>query len=162
MALSRLYPLDMNLTFDDRPYSLGETIRVLVELAPRRDVVVREARVDLVCEEDFVMSYTIMSPGRPSLSSHRTPGEVYVSPPLLRQRVKKEEREAYVHSSVPLLGETTLQRDTAVQYEVDLFINTQSPPRVSVAKIEWRLEGFVDVVMARDTRARYGVQVELG
>ncbi len=162
MALSRLYPLDMNLTFDDRPYSLGETIRVLVELAPRRDVVVREARVDLVCEEDFVMSYTIMSPGRPSLSSHRTPGEVYVSPPLLRQRVKKEEREAYVHSSVPLLGETTLQRDTAVQYEVDLFINTQSPPRVSVARIEWRLEGFVDVVMARDTRARYGVQVELG
>ena len=162
MALSRLYPLDMNLAFDDRPYSLGETIRVLVELAPRRDVVVREARVDLVCEEDFVMSYTIMSPGRPSLSSHRTPGEVYVSPPLLRQRVKKEEREAYVHSSVPLLGETTLQRDTAVQYEVDLFINTQSPPRVSVAKIEWRLEGFVDVVMARDTRARYGVQVELG
>ena len=162
MALSRLYPLDMNLTFDDRPYSLGETIRVLVELAPRRDIVVREARVDLVCEEDFVMSYTIMSPGRPSLSSHRTPGEVYVSPPLLRQRVKKEEREAYVHSSVPLLGETTLQRDTAVQYEVDLFINTQSPPRVSVAKIEWRLEGFVDVVMARDTRARYGVQVELG
>ena len=162
MALSRLYPLDMNLTFDDRPYSLGETIRVLVELAPRRDVVVREARVDLVCEEDFVMSYTIMSPGRPSLSSHRTPGEVYVSPPLLRQRVKKEEREAYVHSSVPLLGETTLQRDTAVQYEVDLFINTQSPPRVSVARIEWKLEGFVDVVMARDTRARYGVQVELG
>ncbi len=162
MDLSRLYPLDMSLTFDDRPYSLGETIRVLVELAPRRDVVVREARVDLVCEEDFVMSYTIMSPGRPSLSSHRTPGEVYVSPPLLRQRVKKEEREAYAHSSVPLLGKTTLQRDTAVQYEVDLFINTQSPPRVSVARIEWRLEGFVDVVMARDTRVRYGVQVELG
>ena len=104
MALSRLYPLDMNLTFDDRLYSLGETIRVLVELAPRRDVVIREARLELVCEEDFVMSYTIMSPGRPSLSSHRTPGEVYISPPSMRQRVKKEEREAYVHSSAPLLG----------------------------------------------------------
>ena len=162
MALSRLYPLDMNLTFDDRLYSLGETIRVLVELAPRRDVVVREARVDLVCEEDFVMSYTIMSPGRPSLSSHRTPGEVYVSPPLMRQRVKKEEREAYVHSSAPLLVDATLQRDTAVQYNADLYINTQAPPRVSVARIEWRLEGFVDVVMARDVRVRYGVQVELG
>ena len=162
MALSRLYPLDMNLTFDDRPYSLGETIRVLVELAPRRDVVVREARVDLVCEEDFVMSYTIMSPGRPSLSSHRTPGEVYVSPPLLRQRVKKEEREAYAHSSAQFLSNATLQQGSPTQYSIDLFINTQSPPRVSVARIEWRLEGFVDVVMARDTRARYGVQVELG
>ena len=162
MALSRLYPLDMNLTFDDRLYSLGDTIRVLVELAPRRDVVIREARLELVCEEDFVMSYTIMSPGRPSLSSHRTPGEVYISPPSMRQRVKKEEREAYVHSSAPLLGDATLQRDTAVQYNADLYINTQAPPRVSVARVEWRLEGFVDVVMARDVRVRYGVQVELG
>ena len=162
MALSRLYPLDMNLTFDDRLYSLGDTIHILAELTPRRDVVIRGARVDLVCEEDFVMSYTIMSPGRPSLSSHRTPGEVYVSPPLMRQRVKKEESEAYVHSSAPLLVDATLQRDTAVQYNAELYINTQAPPRVSVARIEWRLEGFVDVVMARDVRVRYGVQVELG
>ena len=162
MPLSRLYPLDMKLAFDDRPYCLGETIHVLVELTPRRDVVVREARLELVCEEDFVMSYSVMAPGRPSISSHRTPGEVFISPPLLRQRVKKEEREAYVHSSAPLLGNATLQRDTTVQHTADLVINTQSPPRVSVARIEWRLEGFVDVAKARDVRVRYGVQIELG
>ena len=165
MPLSRLYPLDVKLAFDDRPYCLGETIHVLVELAPRRDVVVREARLELVCEEDFVLSYSVMTPGRPSISSHRTPGEVFVSPPLLRQRVKKEEREAYVHSSAPLLGNsgnTTLQRDTVFQHTAELFITTQAPPRVSVARIEWRLEGFVDVAMARDVRVRYGVQIELG
>ena len=162
MPLSRLYPLDMTLTFDDRLYSLGDTIHILAELTPRRDVVIREARLELVCEEDFVISYTIMSPGQPSLSSHRTPGEVYVSPPLMRQRVKKEEREAYVHSSVQFLSDATLQQGSPVQYGIDLFINTQSPPRVSVARIEWRLEGFVDVVMARDVRARYAIRVELG
>ena len=162
MVLNRFYPLDMSLAFEDRPYSLGETIRIQVELTPRRDVEVREARVDLVCEEDFVLSYTVMSPGRPSLSSHRTPGEVFVNPPMLRQRVKKEERDAYVHSNVPLLGNTNLKKDTAVQLTADLFINTQAPPRVSVARIEWRLEGVVDVVMARDVRVRYVVQVELG
>ena len=162
MVLNRFYPLDMSLAFEDRPYSLGETIRVQVELAPRRNVEVREARVDLVCEEDFVMSYTVMSPGRPGLSAHRTPGEVFVSPPMLRQRVKKEESEAYAHSSVPLLGNATLQKDTAVHLTADLYINTQAPPRVSVARIEWRLEGVVDVVMGRDVRTQYRVQVELG
>ena len=162
MVLNRLYPLSVKLAFDDRPYRLGETIRVQVELAARRDVVVREARVDLVCEEDFVLSYTVMSPGRPSTSSHRNPGEGFVSPPMLRQRVKKEERESYVHSSAPLLDNATLQGDTSVQLAADLYINTQAPPRVSVARIEWRLEGVVDVVMARDVRVRYVVQVDMG
>ncbi len=162
MVLNRLYPLDMSLAFEDRPYSLGETIRIHVELTPRRDVEVREARVDLVCEEDFVMSYTVMAPGRPSMTSHRNPGEGFVSTPLLRQRVKREQREAYVHSSAPLLGDATLQRDTAVQLTADLYINTQAPPRVSVARIEWRLEGVVDVVMGRDVRTQYKLQVELG
>lgn len=162
MALSRLYPLDMSLTFDNRPYGLGDTIHVVVELTPIRDAAVREARLDLVCEEDFILSYTVMSPGRPSMTSHRNPGEVFVSPPLLRRRVKKEEKDTFVHSSVPILGNATLRRDAAVQMEADLYINTQAPPRVSVARIEWRLEGVVDVVMARDVRVRYGVQIDLG
>lgn len=162
MALSRLYPLDMRLTFDNRPYALGDTIHVLVELTPRRDTAVREARLDLVCEEDFILSYTVMSPGRPSMTSHRNPGEVFISPPLLRRRVKKEEKDTFVHSSVPILDSATLQRDAAVQIEADLQISAQTPPRVSVAKIEWRLEGFVDVAMARDVRVRYGVQIDLG
>ena len=162
MALSRLYPLDMSLTFDNRPYSLGDAIHVLVELTPRRDVSIREARLDLVCEEDFILSYTVMSPGRPSMTSHRNPGEVFVNPPLLRRRVKKEEKDTFVHSSVPLLGNGVLRRDAAVQVEADLDINSQAPPRVSVASIEWRLEGVVNVVMARDVRVQYGVKIDLG
>ena len=150
------------MEFDDRPYNLGDTIHVMAELTPRRDLVVREARLELVCEEDFIMSYSVMSPGQPSLTSHRNPGEAFISPPLLRQRVKKEQREAYVHSSVSLLGNAPLQQDTAVKCDAELYINTLSPPRVSVARIEWRLEGYVDVVMARDVRVRYVVQVDLG
>ena len=33
------------------PYKLGETINLTMELGPKRDMQVREGRVDLVCEE---------------------------------------------------------------------------------------------------------------
>ena len=48
--VSRLFPLGINIAFEQRPYKLGETIHVTVELVPRRDIRVREVRVDLVCE----------------------------------------------------------------------------------------------------------------
>ena len=51
--VSRLRPVDIAISFEDRPYQLGETIRIDVELTPRGDVTVREARVDLVCLARF-------------------------------------------------------------------------------------------------------------
>ena len=52
-----------------RPYRLGETIKIMVELGANGDVEVREARVDLVCEENYLESYNVMVPdikiGRP-------------------------------------------------------------------------------------------------
>ena len=50
MVISRLRPLGVNLDFGDQSYMLGGTIDISVELNPRRDVEVREGRVDLVCE----------------------------------------------------------------------------------------------------------------
>ena len=47
----RLLPLDLEFDFEDRAYKLGETIRVSVDMTPKADVHIREARVDLVCQE---------------------------------------------------------------------------------------------------------------
>ena len=161
MILDKLYPLGVRLAFEDRPYRLGDTIRVTVELTARREVEVREARVDLVCEEDYVMSYTVMSPGRPSSGQGRAPGEVFINPPMTPNRVKKEQRESYVHSSVVILSNASVAQG-AMQYTASLEIDAERPPHVSVAKVSWRLEGVADVVMARDVRARYDINVEVG
>ena len=60
--VSRLRPLDVNLVFEDRPYKLGETINLTMELTPRGDVEVREGRVDLMCEERWQEVSTVMVP----------------------------------------------------------------------------------------------------
>ncbi len=48
---SRLFPLGVKVSFEDRVYGLGETINLALELSPKRDMQAREGRVDLVCEE---------------------------------------------------------------------------------------------------------------
>ncbi len=47
--VSRLRPIDISITFEDRAYQLGETIRVDVEVTPHMDVTVREAHMEIVC-----------------------------------------------------------------------------------------------------------------
>jgi len=49
--VTRLFPLNVKVSFEDRPYKLGETISLTMELSPKRDMEIREGRVDLVCEE---------------------------------------------------------------------------------------------------------------
>ncbi len=49
----KLKPLELSFDFEDRSYELGDTIDVRVNLTASGDVDVREARIDLVCEERF-------------------------------------------------------------------------------------------------------------
>jgi hypothetical protein len=55
----KLKPLEVGLEFEDRTYRLGDTINVTVDLNPRGDVHVREARVDLVCQERYWENSTV-------------------------------------------------------------------------------------------------------
>ena len=51
--VNRLRPLSMKLAFDRRPYELGETIDVSLDLSPKGDVDVREGRVELKCDMHY-------------------------------------------------------------------------------------------------------------
>ena len=42
--ISRLRPLEIELSFEDRTYRLGDSIDLEVALSPRRDCLVREGR----------------------------------------------------------------------------------------------------------------------
>ena len=98
MPLSRIRPLDVTLVCDDRQYKLGEAIDIVVELSARGDVEVREARVDLVCEEKYVETYNVMVP---DIKTGRSGGGLlggtsiavgYTPTPMIPKQVVKEHK----------------------------------------------------------------------
>ena len=166
--LTRVFPLNVKVSFEDRPYKLGETINLTMELSPRRDMEVREGRVDLVCEEHWTESSTLMVPDRRSYggaagiggaAGFRGAGAAYVPPPMVPKQATEEHRETYVHSSVVFLENAQLRSGVAARYNPRLDIDTEPPPHADKATLSWRLKTTVDVAGARDITARRPVKV---
>ena len=88
--LHRILPLELSLEFDERAYTLGETIDALVEMQPSANIQVRSGRLDLVCEEHYtqrgVSSYrtsmrpTGSSPDRPDTWQRTERSDSYTVP----------------------------------------------------------------------------------
>ncbi len=152
--LSRLFPLGVKVSFEDRVYKLGETINLTVELSPRRDIDVREGRVDLIREEVWREVFTVMKPVKrgyaPVMSGH--------APSVSQQRTKTS-REALVQSSVVFVEDTPLASGTTHSYSATLEIEPEPPPHAGEGKVRWRLVTTTDVAGARDIKARRLVKV---
>ncbi len=150
--LSRLFPLGVKVSFEDRVYELGETINLTVELSPKRDMEVREGRVDLVREEVWREVFTVMIEvrGHSPLSSGHAPS--------VPQQRTKTSREALVHSSVVFLKDTRLTAGRTASYDARLVIEPE-PPHAREGKVSWRLVTTADISGARDIKARRLVKV---
>ena len=160
MAVSLFRPVDVEIDFDDRSYGLGESLGAKVHLSARRDVEVREARLDLVCEEQFAESYTVSVPsGQPT--DYGSPwGQFGVyRPPRMPKKVNRDVRESYVHSSALFLENVTLSSGSVQRFSFDLQIEAELPPRASVGSSQWWLEVVLDLAKARDVRTRHMVDV---
>ena len=62
-------PLELTFEFEQRWYDLGETIDIQLNLKPNGEVDVREARVDLMCEEIHTRNQSGVSMGSGGASS---------------------------------------------------------------------------------------------
>ena len=155
--LSRLFPLGVKITFEDRPYRLGETVNISVELEPRREQEVREGRIDLVCEERWTEVHTVrVQVNRPRIGSATGVPEPTITVP---KRVTESHRETFVHSSVVFLKDGRLQPGRASRHNATLLILPNPPPHADQAAVSWRLVTTVDVAGARDIKARRLVKV---
>ena len=144
--VTRLFPLGVNFSFEDRVYRLGETINLAVELSPRRDMEVREGRVDLVCEEQWSDVGTVRQGGARGM--------------MVQKQVVEHRRESYLHSRVVFLQEAQLRSGATARHNARLEIGTEPPPHVEKAtSISWRLVTTVDVAGARDIKARRSVKI---
>ena len=161
--VSRLRPMDVKLTHQDRQYRLGETIDLTVELRVRGDTEIREARIDLVCEERWSETYTMMVPDVRTLRGQMGVGTRGAAPPPpppppIPKRVNKRRQETYVHSSAVFLKESSLRSGT-VSHRLALKIGSTPLRRPTDGAARWRLVARVDVVRARDATARQPVNV---
>ena len=156
---SRLKPLSISMDFQEGPYRLGETVRLRIDLEPTRDVVVREGRVDLVCEESYTETFTMMVPIRGS--SGGGPTGTGASQSSVTQHKTKKHKVSYVHSSVVFLQDTRLSSGSATTHDVRLEIQPEPPPRAAEAKLKWTLVTSVDVARARDAKVQRAVSVKL-
>ncbi|MDE2860876.1 MAG: hypothetical protein OYI31_08500 [Chloroflexota bacterium] len=160
MAVSLFRPVDVEVVFDERSYGLGDSIGVKVKLSARRDVEVREARLDLVCEEEFAESYTVSVPSGPPTDYGSPWGQFGVyRAPKVPKKVDRDAKESYVHSSALFLENAALGSGSVQQFSFDMHIGTEPPPRASVGKSRWWLEAVLDLARARDVRMRQSVKV---
>ncbi len=160
--ISRIRPLNLNVTFEDRPYKLGETVNLVVELDARGDAEVREGRVDLVCEERYTEVYVRQFPASHGLAARGSMGQSSsVRIPGYSKQVTERHRDTYVHSSVTFLKDTRLQSGTPVVLNVKLEVGPEAPPHATKGTVKWELVTSVDVAKARDVTKKHAIKVAL-
>ncbi len=155
--LSRLFPLGVKITFEDRPYRLGETVNISVEVESSRDQEVMAGRLDLVCEERWTAVHTVRVPvNRPRVGTAIAAPQPMITVP---KQVTESHRETYVHSSVVFLRDGRLQSGRVSRHNATLLILPKPPPHADKAALSWRLVTTVDLAGARDIKARRLVKV---
>ena len=105
--LSRLLPLGIKVNFEDRPYKLGETVNLTLELSPRREIEVREGRVDLVCGMRYTQVVTVMKRRGPLNPGAKRPGHGFFSVPR-----QTKTSQWYREQSLDVWGERWRSGDT--------------------------------------------------
>ncbi len=160
--VTRLRPLEVTIVFEHRRYKLGGMIDIDLELHARRDVVVREGRVDLICQENYKQTFDVpvTKPG-----SGAGPG----SPPVSVTATKpttQNRSESYPHDSMTFVSDERLESGTSNKHEVRLEISHDLPqhmsdPTASGGEASWLLVATLDVARARDIAERCPIDVVL-
>ena len=152
--VSRLTPLEIAIGFEDRTYQLGESIRIDVELTPRMDVTVREARVELVC----LASFTEVGSSQQYFGIVRGDTGVPMSEPFGSDLTagSRESEHTETYRGPTFLHGQRLREGTPIRERVRFSIPAELPENVSGygprarANMDWSIQVTVDVAGARD------------
>ncbi len=158
MVLGLFSPLSIRVDLEERPYKLGEVIDFKLELKPRGQVEVREGRIDLVCEENYIETIFDVMPDLTGGSHGRT---INSSIPLSRvpKRITKKHRNKFVHSSVVFLANAHLSAGLPSDHSASLSIRPEAPAHAGDGKIKWTLEITADLAGSRDVTLKKPIAV---
>ena len=158
--ISRLRPLDLTISFEERTYGVGETIDLTIDLMPHRDCQIREGRVDLMLEERWTERSTV-TVEVPLV--HRNPASmasgIQVGSTTEIKEVVTRHKESSVRSRVVFLESVRLVSGRTARYSVRLEIQPDPPSGPHDAKRKWWLQTVIDVAGARDIKPRHKVTI---
>ena len=155
--VSRLNPIDIRLTVADGPYQLGDDVRVDLELVPRRDIVIREARIDLVCRMTFTEFGRLVPEARGmGRTAHYRP--VPSQKPI-------EASETQVFQGEPFLVGRRLRSESKTTGRVIISVPAELPEETggtrnrTKAKLDWTLIANLDVSGGRDVTVSAPIRI---
>ena len=121
----------IDIDFPDREYELGGRIDVRIILTPHRDVRIRDARVDLVCDQTYT-HHSVWEGGTVPRVGYSGRG-VYVAGGMdVDQRT-----ESYVHTTMSTLADASLKVGGTETRRVDLRIDPPPPKPESTEGHRW-------------------------
>ena len=134
-----------------------------MEMEARLDVEVREVRVDLVCEVNWMEMKTVSVPIGQQSDSGAPPGLAGINMGIvIPKMVYEDHRDAYVRDSVILLQDTRLQTGMTRTFQGKLQIKPDPPDNAEKGTASWGLVAAIDVALARDVKTIQQVEVILG
>jgi len=152
----------VDISFREQTYGIGDAIDLSIELKPIRDCHVREGRVDLIVEEQWIEKKTITTE-KPIYTSNvydRSRGTARkLGTSTETKQVIVNHKETSTHSSIVFLESVRLASDTPARYNVRLEIQPNPPSHTGDTKRKWWLQTVVDVVGARDIKPRSKVSI---
>ncbi|MBM3934709.1 MAG: hypothetical protein FJ319_10480 [SAR202 cluster bacterium] len=162
MGVSLLKPVDIEVSFDSRAYSLGEHIDVKCKVYAKIDCHVREARLELVVEERWVERYGVTSTDHVMQHVPGMYGEGYVAEtgafPKTRMQVD-EHVTSTLNNSVAFIWDKSLERGKTYVFSVRVPIDPHEPPHAGRAEMKWGLKVRVDIAGAKDLTELHEVSV---
>ena len=153
--VSRLNPVTIGISFPDKTYRLGDTVRVDVDMTADTDVTVREARVGMECQ----VRYTEMRSGisrRDSVRRARAGDEGFLGPPPQTTTQPFEVESSDIYDGPAFLTNQRLQAGRAnssnVRLEIPSELGRNGAYAQSMARpvFSWRVVVTADVSLARD------------
>ena len=162
-------PVDVEVSFDDRTYQLGDNIDLTIELTPRRDCQVREARVDLIVEERWTEQFTqkIEVPIRAPSGRYDTGGGTIIGTETKIKENFVNYKEKTVHSTIMFLRDRSLISGRSTSHQPRLQVGKKPPrlarptPRQTKARMTWWVQTVIDVQGARDVKPRTKIDVSV-
>ena len=160
--VSRLRPIDVEVSFEERTYHLGDNIDLTIELTPRRDCQVREARVDLVVDESWSEHQTHTVEQLISGTGSTGPRRV-----VTHHEGFIDHDETSVHSTIMFLRDRSLISGRTTSFQPRLRIEGKAPrlakpsPQQTKVKMTWWLQTKIDVQGARDVKPRTKIEISV-
>jgi len=155
---SRFRRLSVKLTIEDRPYELGESIELQLELRPRNEVQIIEARLDLVCEERYIEVYIKRYPPTRNIMTRGGFSEP-ISMSGYSKRVTRQQQNTFVHSRVVFLKDARLEPGKSTVFNVKLAVQSDPPPHAKLADVKWELVTSIHVTNFRVVTKRQSIRL---